>query len=38
MGVVYLGKHNLTGRKVALKLIVPESAAARSAIERFLRR
>jgi serine/threonine-protein kinase len=37
MGVVYLAQHNQTGRKVALKLIVPESAAARSAIERFLR-
>jgi serine/threonine-protein kinase len=37
MGVVYLAQHNLTGRKVALKLIVPESAAARSAVERFLR-
>jgi eukaryotic-like serine/threonine-protein kinase len=37
MGIVYLAQHNQTGRKVALKLIVPESAAARSAIERFLR-
>jgi serine/threonine-protein kinase len=37
MGVVYLSQHNQTGRKVALKLIVPESAAARSAIDRFLR-
>jgi serine/threonine-protein kinase len=37
MGVVYLAQHNVTGRKVALKLIVPESAAARSAVERFLR-
>lgn len=37
MGVVYLAQHNHTGRKVALKLIVPESAAARSAIDRFLR-
>lgn len=37
MGVVYLAQHNATGRKVALKLIVPESAAARSAIDRFLR-
>ncbi|WP_233578373.1 FHA domain-containing serine/threonine-protein kinase [Tautonia sociabilis] len=37
MGVVYLAQHNRTGRKVALKLIVPESAAARSAIDRFLR-
>ena len=37
MGVVYLAHQNRTGRKVALKLIVPESAAASSAIERFLR-
>jgi hypothetical protein len=37
MGVVYLAQHHQTGRKVALKLIVPESAAARSAIDRFLR-
>jgi serine/threonine-protein kinase len=37
MGVVYLAEHNETGRKVALKLIVPESAAARSAVDRFLR-
>jgi serine/threonine-protein kinase len=37
MGVVYLSQHNQTGRRVALKLIVPESAAARSAVERFLR-
>ena len=37
MGVVYLAQHNHSGRKVALKLIVPESAAARSAVERFLR-
>ena len=37
MGVVYLAQHHRTGRKVALKLIVPESAAARSAIDRFLR-
>ncbi len=37
MGVVYLGQHNATGRKVALKLIAPETAATRSAIERFLR-
>ena len=37
MGIVYLAQHNQTGRKVALKLIVPESAAARSAIDRFLR-
>jgi serine/threonine-protein kinase len=37
MGVVYLARHNQSGRMVALKLIVPESAATRSAIERFLR-
>lgn len=37
MGVVYLAQHLHTGRKVALKLIAPETAAARSAIERFLR-
>jgi eukaryotic-like serine/threonine-protein kinase len=37
MGVVYLAQHIESGRKVALKLIVPESAAARSAVERFLR-
>ena len=37
MGVVYQARHNQTGRMVALKLIVPESAAARTAIERFLR-
>jgi serine/threonine-protein kinase len=37
MGVVYLAQHLETGRKVALKLIAPETAAARSAIDRFLR-
>jgi hypothetical protein len=37
MGVVYQARHSQNGRMVALKLIVPESAAARSAIERFLR-
>ena len=37
MGVVYLAQHNATGRRVALKLIAPETAAARSAIDRFLR-
>jgi serine/threonine-protein kinase len=37
MGVVYLAQDKRDGRKVALKLIVPESAAARSAIDRFLR-
>ncbi len=37
MGVVYQARHNVTKRQVALKLIVPESAAARSAVERFMR-
>ena len=37
MGVVFQAKNNQTGRMVALKLIVPESAATRSAIDRFLR-
>jgi serine/threonine-protein kinase len=37
MGVVYQARHNVSGQMVALKLIVPESAAARSAVERFLR-
>jgi serine/threonine-protein kinase len=37
MGVVYQAKSIQTGRMVALKLIVPENAATRSAIERFLR-
>ena len=37
MGVVYQARHNETSRLVALKLIVPESAAARSAVDRFLR-
>lgn len=37
MGIVYLAQHNQSGRKVALKLIAPETAAARSATDRFLR-
>jgi len=37
MGVVYQARHKGTGDLVALKLIVPESAAARSAVDRFLR-
>ena len=37
MGVVYQAQHNQTGQLVALKLIVPESAAARTAIDRFMR-
>ena len=36
-GVVYLAQSNEDQRKVALKLIAPETAAARSAIDRFLR-
>ena len=37
MGLVYLAQHVETGRKVALKLIAPETAATRSAVDRFLR-
>lgn len=37
MGVVYQAKHNTTGKLVALKLIMPETATASAAIERFLR-
>jgi pSer/pThr/pTyr-binding forkhead associated (FHA) protein len=37
MGIVYQAQHTQTGKLVALKLIVPESAAARSAVDRFLR-
>lgn len=37
MGVVYLAQQHSSGRLVALKLIAPETAAARSAIDRFLR-
>ena len=37
MGVVYQARHNQTGQMVALKLIIPETATTRSAIDRFLR-
>ncbi|MGP0064289.1 MAG: protein kinase domain-containing protein [Isosphaeraceae bacterium] len=37
MGVVYQAQHNLTGQMVALKLIMPETATTRSAIDRFQR-
>ena len=37
MGVVYQARHNLTGQKVALKLIMPETATTRTAIDRFYR-
>jgi serine/threonine-protein kinase len=37
MGVVYLARHRGTGRDVALKIIDPETAATRTAIDRFLR-
>jgi len=37
MGVVYQARHNLTGKMVALKLIMPETATTRSAIDRFQR-
>src|SRR4051812_29821280 len=37
MGIVYQAQHTQTGKLVALKLIMPESAAARSAVDRFLR-
>ena len=37
MGVVYLAQHNAHRPQGRLKLIVPETAAARSAIDRFLR-
>ena len=38
MGVVYQARHNLTGQMVALKLIVPETATTRAAIDRFQRK
>jgi serine/threonine-protein kinase len=37
MGVVYQARHNLTGQMVALKLIMPETASTRAAIDRFQR-
>jgi len=37
MGVVYLARHNLTSQRVALKLIMPETATTRAAIDRFQR-
>jgi serine/threonine-protein kinase len=37
MGVVYQARHIASGRMVALKLIMPESASTRAAIERFER-
>lgn len=37
MGVVFQARSNLDGRMVALKLIMPESAASRTAVDRFLR-
>ncbi len=37
MGVVYQARHNLSGQMVALKLIMPETATTRSAIDRFQR-
>ena len=37
MGVVYQARHNMTGQMVALKLIMPETATTRAAIDRFQR-
>ena len=37
MGVVYQARHNQTGQLVALKLIMPETATTRTAIDRFYR-
>jgi serine/threonine-protein kinase len=37
MGVVYQARHNQTGQTVALKLIMPETATTRTAIDRFYR-
>jgi serine/threonine protein kinase len=37
MGVVYQGRNNQTGQMIALKLIMPETATTRTAIDRFYR-
>jgi serine/threonine-protein kinase len=37
MGMVYLGRHLASGRPVAIKLVVPESAASTQAAQLFLR-
>lgn len=37
MGVVYLANHRVTNRHVALKIIDPETATSRTAMDRFLR-
>jgi serine/threonine-protein kinase len=37
MGIVYQARHNQTGQVVALKLIMPETATTRTAIDRFYR-
>lgn len=37
MGIVYLARHAASGRAVALKLIVPESAASERMVQMFLR-
>ena len=37
MGVVYLARHRVTNKSVALKIIDPETATTRTAIDRFLR-
>lgn len=37
MGVVYLARHVTTGQTVALKIIMPETATTRTAVDRFYR-
>ncbi|QEH33188.1 Serine/threonine-protein kinase PK-1 [Aquisphaera giovannonii] len=37
MGIVYQARHNQTGQMAALKLIMPETATTRTAIDRFYR-